>query len=143
MCTHWDEGLIAACIADAVTNVSASMVISFDACGVSGHTNHRAVHCGLRRLMLERRTLDISFEAWQLVSAGLLRKFMGVLDAPLSMREAAAAPDSVVCYRAVSPMCIMGAMGKHRSQWVWFRKLFVVFSRYTYVNTLQRMAVGL
>jgi N-acetylglucosaminylphosphatidylinositol deacetylase len=27
----------------------------------------------------------------------------------------------------------------HKSQWVWYRKLFVVFSRYTYTNTLKRM----
>lgn len=59
------------------------------------------------------------------VSTGLLRKFMGILDAPLSMREAAVAPDSVVCCRATSPLCIMAAMAKHRSQWVWYVTLHV------------------
>ena len=30
-------------------------------------------------------------------------------------------------------------MSLHRSQWVWYRKLFVVFSRYAYVNSLRRL----
>ena len=38
-----------------------------------------------------------------------------------------------LCYRA---------MVAHWSQFVWYRRLFVIFSRYTYVNTLQRMRLN-
>lgn len=30
-------------------------------------------------------------------------------------------------------------MAAHRSQYVWFRKLYMIFSRYTLVNTLQEV----
>jgi hypothetical protein len=114
------------------------------------------------------------------VSTGTLRKFMGALDIPLSLFEAAGSADQLVCHVAASPLRIARAMAQHHSQWVWcvlalglcsrtcdgaasrclagnfnlsgccqnrvilpcrFRKLFVVFSRYTYVNTLQRIDI--
>lgn len=31
------------------------------------------------------------------------------------------------------------AMTQHKSQFVWFRRLYLVFSRYQLINTLQRM----
>lgn len=34
------------------------------------------------------------------------------------------------------PLVSYRAMQAHASQWVWFRKLFVFFSRYSFVNTL-------
>lgn len=30
-------------------------------------------------------------------------------------------------------------MNEHKSQMVWFRKLFMIFSRYTMINTLNEM----
>jgi hypothetical protein len=53
------------------------------------------------------------------VSTGVLRKFMGGLDIPLSLFEASATPDRLVCHVAPSPLRIVRAMAQHRSQWVW------------------------
>jgi hypothetical protein len=33
-------------------------------------------------------------------------------------------------------------MMAHASQFVWYRRLFVIFSRYTYVNTLWEVGQG-
>ena len=30
-------------------------------------------------------------------------------------------------------------MQEHKSQYVWFRKLYMIFSRYTLINTLQEV----
>lgn len=30
-------------------------------------------------------------------------------------------------------------MSAHKSQYVWFRKLYMLFSRYTFINTLQEV----
>lgn len=30
-------------------------------------------------------------------------------------------------------------MVAHKSQYVWFRKLYMIFSRYTFINTLQEV----
>jgi N-acetylglucosaminylphosphatidylinositol deacetylase len=47
--------------------------------------------------------------------------------------------ESHVLVAATSAMEVRRAMSLHRSQWVWYRKLFVVFSRYAYVNSLRRL----
>ena len=81
-------------------------------------------------------------------SVGLLPKFSGGLGALLVglwllARKRSSArgvvPDTVV-------LCCLDrslqrrAMAAHASQLVWFRHLFVAFSRYGYVNTLTRVA---
>lgn len=33
------------------------------------------------------------------------------------------------------PRPSFGSLSLHHSQFVWFRKLFIIFSRYTFVNT--------
>jgi N-acetylglucosaminylphosphatidylinositol deacetylase len=38
---------------------------------------------------------------------------------------------------ASNPLVLMRAMAMHASQFVWYRRLFVVFSRYSYTNTLK------
>ena len=38
---------------------------------------------------------------------------------------------------ASNPLALMRAMTMHASQFVWYRRLFVVFSRYWYTNTLK------
>lgn len=46
-----------------------------------------------------------------------------------------------ITYRCLQPSLNWKAMAAHRSQFVWYRRLFVVFSCYTYVNRLRRMDV--
>lgn len=35
---------------------------------------------------------------------------------------------------------LQSAMAAHKSQYVWFRKLYMIFSRYTFINTLQEVS---
>ncbi|KAK4395492.1 N-acetylglucosaminyl-phosphatidylinositol de-N-acetylase [Sesamum angolense] len=44
------------------------------------------------------------------------------------------------CLLNLYPRRSYNAMAQHSSQWVWYRKLFVAFSSYTYVNTLKKIA---
>ncbi|CAM9882441.1 unnamed protein product [Phaeothamnion confervicola] len=66
-----------------------------------------------------------------LETTGMLRKYIGAADAVLSMLL------SPCCCVAMDPWRAWQAMAAHRSQFVWYRKLFVVFSRYVYVNTFR------
>jgi N-acetylglucosaminylphosphatidylinositol deacetylase len=54
--------------------------------------------------------------------------------------DAGSVPRRVV-YRLHQPWLNWNAMRSHASQFVWYRRLFVIFSSYTYVNVLQRMNV--
>lgn len=88
------------------------------------------------------------------------RKFLGLLDAAWVARQTLpegplgrCGSDTLACF-AWQPWMTMAAMWMHRSQFVWcgeddvclmahfhhrYRVLFVLFSRYTYINTLTLM----
>lgn len=46
-----------------------------------------------------------------------------------------------IIFRLHDPLLSWKAMSMHASQFVWYRRLFVVFSCYTYVNHLRRMDI--
>ncbi|XP_050937032.1 uncharacterized protein LOC103494031 isoform X2 [Cucumis melo] len=106
--------------------------------GVSGHCNHRDVHNGVR-VFLHNKAPQ-SFEAWELVSTNILRKYSGPVDIWLSILFSEAHTSGTThCLINECPRQSFFAMAQHASQWVWFRKLFVTFSSYTFVNTLKRI----
>jgi N-acetylglucosaminylphosphatidylinositol deacetylase len=100
-----------------------------------------------------------SVPCYALETVSGLRKFLGPLDILVSWaamvsagggghgkgggRRGAAAdawPDrAVVSGGLASQRAAHAAMRAHASQYVWFRRLFVAFSRYMFVNTVRRM----
>ena len=130
----WPEGTVAAYVEASVRRLDANVVLTFDAKGVSGHPNHVAAYRGVRRWAAAARKISASPEAWALVTVNPLRKFLTFGDVFASF-----ALESHVLVAATSAMEVRRAMSLHRSQWVWYRKLFVLFSRYAYVNSLRRL----
>ncbi|CAL9057994.1 unnamed protein product [Musa banksii] len=134
----WDHELLARLIEDEIKVRDIDSLITFDDFGVSGHPNHRDVHHGIRMLLSANK--QRKFEAWELVSRSIFRKYTGPLDVWLSIVSSS-------YYRQTQIYCLLNnrpsksylAMAEHQSQWVWFRKLFVLFSSYTYMNTLQKI----
>ncbi|KAF3323142.1 N-acetylglucosaminyl-phosphatidylinositol de-N-acetylase-like isoform X2 [Carex littledalei] len=135
----WEPHILSQIIKDSLAMWNIDTVITFDNYGVSGHPNHRDVHHAVRKLMHEKLPREI--EAWELISMSIFRKYSG----PASVWP------SLLCYSSYqkkemhlllnsSPYKSYRAMAQHKSQWVWFRKLFVVFSSYTYVNTLHKIS---
>ena len=95
---------------------------------------------------------------YSLVSLGLLRKYLGLADGLFfwldewransaqkqqqSSRSATPPPPPPAALTLVwclAPGVNHAAMSAHASQFVWYRRLFVLFSRYSYFNTLQRI----
>ncbi|CAN0512347.1 unnamed protein product, partial [Laminaria digitata] len=117
-------------------------LLTFDEAGVSGHADHAAVHSGVSRfLQLKAAGVDDdgkSLDAFSLTSTGILRKYSGLLDIPVSLATAYPQPLGV-SFWSFDPRKAWKAMVAHRSQFVWYRRLFVIFSRYAYVNTFKRM----
>ncbi|CAN1804235.1 N-acetylglucosaminyl-phosphatidylinositol de-N-acetylase [Linum perenne] len=131
----WDHGLLSKIINEEVTSHQIDTIITFDDYGVSGHCNHCDVHNGVR-----------SVSNWFImcnhqVSNNILRKYGGPVDVWLSMLLATKSNNREAAYCLLNdqPWKSFHAMAAHSSQWVWFRKLFVLFSSYTYVNTIQRI----
>jgi N-acetylglucosaminylphosphatidylinositol deacetylase len=108
-------------------------VVTFDAGGVSGHVNHVGAYRGVLAWAAAARPRAVPVLALETVSRA--RKFAGVLDVLGSTWSAAA-----VTALLDAPTRVHAAMGAHASQYVWFRRVFVWLSRYTWVNTLHRVA---
>lgn len=131
----WSLQLLSRHIGTGIARTGADTLVTFDDRGVSGHPNHIAVGAGAELAVVESGG---GVKVLYLETTTLLRKFSGPLDVLLS---------TWLCGR----MCVTdidgmrrtyAAMRSHASQWVWYRKLFVPFSRYTYVNTFRATRQG-
>ncbi|KAG8379571.1 hypothetical protein BUALT_Bualt07G0102800 [Buddleja alternifolia] len=134
----WSKNLLASIIDKEIQANSIDLIISFDDYGVSGHCNHCDVHRGVRKLLHD--SSERHFEAWELVTINILRKYSGPVDIWFSILSAIFQTNGQShCLLNLDPRKSYAAMAQHSSQWIWFRKLFVVFSSYTYVNTLKKI----
>ncbi|KAM7067084.1 N-acetylglucosaminyl-phosphatidylinositol de-N-acetylase-like [Molossus nigricans] len=133
-------------------------VVTFDAGGVSGHSNHVALYTAVRTLHSEGK-LPEGCTVLMLQSVNVLRKYLSLLDLPCSLLQARdvlfvltskeVAQAKQLCLPRLlnseesehgvlaRPLeNISRAMSCHRSQLLWFRRLYVFFSRYMRINSL-------
>lgn len=133
----WDSNVLAKIIEGEIVSRSIDSIITFDSYGVSGHCNHRDVHHGVRKVLVDS-FLQKNIQAWELMSSNILRKYSGPIDIWLS-KLLGDSGGEMHCLLNEHPRKTYLAMAQHSSQWVWFRKLFVSFSSYSYVNTLREI----
>ncbi|KAL6566201.1 hypothetical protein OROGR_001816 [Orobanche gracilis] len=134
----WDWNILARIIDNEMRAYSIDLIITFDDYGISGHCNHRDVHQGVRKLLYDESGRNL--EAWELVSTNLIRKYVGPVDIWFSILLSRCQGNGRShCFVNFDPRTSYAAMAQHSSQWVWFRKLFVAFSSYTYVNMLKKI----
>lgn len=129
------------------------ILMTFDDHGVSGHVNHIDTYHGVcallnggKELAVPSKHSTIPIEAWTLRSEkNLVSKYIPLVSwvllflsllVPISTAEVDANSRT---YRLFEPYWNWKAMTTHQSQFVWYRRLFVVFSCYTYVNILTRV----
>lgn len=155
---HWPPEAVAWVVEDYCRRYGVTVVVTFDAWGVSGHPNHRAVHQGCAAL----RSLPAAPLVWALETVTLWRKYGGAAawlwqalsggaDGTETMLGGGGGSDGggaggggegdgatvEVVARAGDVRQTILAMFQHWTQLVWYRVLFVLLSRYTFVNTLR------
>lgn len=148
---HWSPQVISSMIERHINKMQrVDFIVTFDILGVSGHCNHRDTAFGVEFFMQSFNTrkpsqdscaLQAKLEntkALYLETTNILRKYSGVLDIFYSycMMSWLNPIEQIVII--TSPLLIITtirALIKHWSQLVWYRLLFVIFARYTYVNT--------
>lgn len=116
-----------------------TLVFTFDAGGVSGHTNHIDTFSAVKRLATASPFPRVSY--FQLRTSPLVLKYSATAEllwwaALLAMTGSPrSAVDTLrfVVPRDELPFSLRG-MKAHASQLVWFRYLFVVFSQYGFIN---------
>jgi N-acetylglucosaminylphosphatidylinositol deacetylase len=132
MQSNWPSTAVAKHVQHFAERQSLNTLLTFDDKGVSGHPNHIACCRGVLQFAAATERSPI-ITVLLLQSTGLLRKYIGAADIVLSwcllkQHDMAIA----VC---LDPRPVWAAMAAHRTQLVWYRRLFIVFSRYVYVNT--------
>ena len=111
--------------------------------GVSGHSNHISVNQGVREMLTvyNKHFKQRKFRALELISTGFIRKYIGIFDAIFSSLSQYYSLNIFyifrTCFYNLNLLANYKAMDKHKSQFVWYRKLFLIFSRYSYMNTLR------
>ena len=121
---RWQEEIVAEVVEHEIKASEIDCVLTFDRDGVSGHKNHKSLHNAMILLRGKKR-LKRSVRIFCLTSVNLFRKYSLVLDFPMSFLL------SDVAYVAslADWWAVQKAMAAHYSQYVWFRKLYMIFSR--------------
>lgn len=120
----WDSKMIQNYVNIFVEKNKLDVLITFDDYGISGHPNHIDISNGVE-----------NYEIYHLQSCSIYRKYIGILDFFIWLVYDPNDDNSFTFFTPNFWDCYE-AMKLHYSQWVWFRKLSVIFSRYSYVNTL-------
>ncbi|XP_065502906.1 N-acetylglucosaminyl-phosphatidylinositol de-N-acetylase isoform X1 [Caloenas nicobarica] len=130
---EWDTQLLAAFVLEHIEANNINLVITFDAGGVSGHANHISLYTALRSLHSEGK-LPEGCHVLVLESVNLFRKYISVLDVPLSCLLPR---DVLFILTEEETEQARRAMRCHRSQLLWFRHVYMLFSRYMVINSLR------
>ncbi|KAM8814174.1 N-acetylglucosaminyl-phosphatidylinositol de-N-acetylase [Rhynchonycteris naso] len=129
---QWDTEHVACVLLRHIEEQDINLVVTFDAGGVSGHSNHVALYAAARTLHSQGK-LPAGCAVLTLQSVTVLRKYLSLLDLPFSLlhaRDVLFVLGSEEVARAKRAMCC------HHSQLLWFRRLYMLFSRYMRINSL-------
>jgi N-acetylglucosaminylphosphatidylinositol deacetylase len=133
----WLKRDVAKQVSSYVNLWSINKIITFDDYGVSGHENHTDTSRGVVYFYESSKwgnkssNLGNTNSLYLLQSTNIFRKYTGIFDVMTSLVQ-----DGSQCFCSLTPWINYAAMQAHFSQFVWYRRLFVLFSRYTYVNNL-------
>ncbi|KAF9615653.1 hypothetical protein IFM89_025603, partial [Coptis chinensis] len=141
----WSAILISKIIQEETASQGIDLLITFDSYGISGHRNHRDLHNGICEINVyglggsNDHCLSWLLIYFQLSTSIIMQKYSGPIDLWLSALLGSSSRGQRHCLLNEHPVKSFMAMAQHQSQWIWFQELFVVFSSYTYVNTLRRI----
>ncbi|TFY82464.1 hypothetical protein EWM64_g1549 [Hericium alpestre] len=148
----WDTSLIADVVRPYVLENDITTILTFDEHGISSHPNHVSLYYGVSYLLSNLSHEGPLRTAYALASVPTPAKYLGPtapllakLDGVLSYCDARSIASN--CPYATRlpgmPVFVAGmrqyltavrAMRQHRTQLVWYRWLYVLFSRYMWVN---------
>ncbi|NXM68474.1 PIGL acetylase, partial [Serilophus lunatus] len=137
---EWDPKLLSTIVLKHIEAKNINLVVTFDAGGVSGHANHISLYTAVRysALLVGCLTGELQGErgcrVLVLESVNLLRKYISFLDVPISCLLPR---DALFILTKEETEQAKRAMWCHHSQLLWFRCLYVLFSRYMVVNSLR------
>ncbi|XP_034538907.1 N-acetylglucosaminyl-phosphatidylinositol de-N-acetylase [Notolabrus celidotus] len=135
---EWSISLVSSLIVNHIRDNSFNMVLTFDGRGVSGHANHVAIYKAVSHLASTGQVPNDCC-LLSLTTVGLFRKYISLLELPVSLLL----PSCLSCViGSQGYKKARAAMFCHRTQLLWFRHLYIAFSRYMFINTFQIIPQG-
>ncbi|KAJ6598487.1 LmbE-like protein [Mycena vulgaris] len=164
----WDAQTIASVLKPYILENRINTILTFDRDGVSGHPNHKSLPAGVQQLMLSLKEVRL----FTLITTSLPAKYGGILAPALAkfdlyagavlhvleaqltravLSHVSIAPAGKKPIAETMPVFVSGikeywaalqAMRAHPSQLEWFRWLYVLFSRYMWVNEWNEVKVA-
>lgn len=112
-----------------LTKINVDCVLTFGSGGVSGHINHIDTHKAVAMLTSHRRLF--------LGDVNVIRKYSSLIDVVYTYIVNGIVRGQLIFVSGPRQVFkALHAMQCHHSQFVWFRKLYFLFSRYVIVNHL-------
>uniref|UniRef100_A0A6B2LF69 N-acetylglucosaminylphosphatidylinositol deacetylase n=1 Tax=Arcella intermedia TaxID=1963864 RepID=A0A6B2LF69_9EUKA len=109
------------------------VILSFDKAGVSGHPNHLQTHQGVLHHKLHYPNSKASH--YQLHSTPIPLKYLSWVGILLEVTRR----EKSSIYLNENFHVVWQAMCLHSSQFVWFRRLYLLFSTFVHLNILEQM----
>ncbi|XP_049879163.1 N-acetylglucosaminyl-phosphatidylinositol de-N-acetylase [Pectinophora gossypiella] len=134
---QWPVPIVAKLIQHRLESLDIDTLVTFDRGGISSHPNHSAVFYAVAYMFVEK-LVPKRCTVYTLDSVNVLRKYIAFLDLPLSF----VLSSKRYFLRWTESRRVVRAMKRHKSQMVWFRHLYVMFSRYMVINTLRRISLA-
>ena len=130
----WKSESILGHVEQSIRRWNISRIISFDQYGVSGHRNHSSIYYAL--LKYPQRDL---IEFFALTSVPIYRKYLTIIE--MIRLYFSPSPSSMKTFVLPVQHCFTPhrAMFQHKSQLVWFRYFYLIFSRYIWINELKQI----
>ncbi|KAJ2064574.1 hypothetical protein GGI17_000901 [Coemansia sp. S146] len=137
----WNVALVAKTVEAVAVAGDVDAIFTFDQRGVSGHQNHIAAYMGVKHMALTSQRFKFQkINVYALESVGLARKFSSILDTLFAFGMSVTGTNNRMFIADLTAYSQgIQAMLMHESQLVWFRKLYLVFSRYMFINTYTKV----
>ncbi|CAF2358418.1 unnamed protein product [Rotaria sp. Silwood2] len=151
----WSEQQLIPMINEYIDKWSTDILVSFDRKGISGHINHQAVASAVRLLTQTNNNTMIKM-SYELKSVSVLRKYSSLFDfylifisfIPRLLRSLLSylIPCTLISSPDLSRMLLINtpndymvsrnAFASHKSQYSWDRYIYLIASRYMFINEL-------
>ncbi|CRK96615.1 CLUMA_CG009884, isoform A [Clunio marinus] len=131
---NWKVEIVSQLILNHVEMLDIDLLITFDKDGISQHKNHQAIYYATASLCLAG-LMPSTCKVLILETVNILRKYLSLFDVVISLLLST----NWTILKWSERKIVQAAMHQHKSQMVWFRKLYIIFSRYMLINSLTEL----
>lgn len=134
---QWKIKTIAKILLNTIESLDIEALITFDRDGISQHPNHSAIYYATEALYLAK-LIPEDCKIYTLDSINVLRKYISIFD--LICTFLMSSNWCIIDWKEAA--IIRNAMKQHKTQMKWFRRLYIIFSRYMFINSLREITLS-